>query len=238
MYSILKCCTRGRGNKSRVKWPYLRPFNQKGCQMLETVDLKAKKMAKDEYKPVHDELIGKLVVLQQQARSKGMGLVVLVEGWSGAGKGSRISELVYELDARATKVHVTDDIDPKEARRFPGAKWGVAGKNPLMKQFWQALGERGEITFYDRGWYTIAVEQALYGLTKANPKELEKLAKKVKKLPAVPHFGQTLSEVLRSGSQSRRILTAFRAQMPGSSEGRRCAARLVRRPGSYVTGRA
>ena len=45
-------------------------------------------------------------------------------------------------------------------------------------------------------------------------------------------------EVLRSGSQSRSILTAFRAQMPGSSEGRRCTARLVRRPGSYVTGRA
>ncbi|MBR5259219.1 MAG: polyphosphate--AMP phosphotransferase, partial [Eggerthellaceae bacterium] len=129
--------------------------------MLETVDLKAKKMAKDEYKPVHDELIGKLVVLQQQARSKGVGLVVLVEGWSGAGKGSRISELIYELDARATKVHVTDDIDPKEARKFPGARWGVAGKNPLMKQFWQALGERGEITFYDRDWYTAAAEQAL-----------------------------------------------------------------------------
>jgi polyphosphate kinase 2 (PPK2 family) len=59
--------------------------------MLEKVDLKAKKMTKEEYKPVHDELIEKLVVLQQRARSAGVGLVVLVEGWSGAGKGSRIS---------------------------------------------------------------------------------------------------------------------------------------------------
>ena len=100
-----------------------------------------------------------------QARSAGVGLVVLVEGWSGAGKGSRISELIYELDARATKVHVTEDVNPRAVRKFPGAKWGVTGNDPLMKQFWQALGERGEITFYDRGWYTAAVEQALFGLT-------------------------------------------------------------------------
>ena len=151
--------------------------------MLERIDLKAKKMTKDEYKPVHDELVGKLVLLQQEARSKGVGLVVLVEGWSGAGKGSRISELIYELDARATHVHVTEDIDPKAARKFAGAEWGVRGVDPMMKQFWQALGERGEITFFDRGWYTAAAEQALFGLTGADPKELKALAKKLKKLP-------------------------------------------------------
>lgn len=151
--------------------------------MLEQIDFKAKKMSKEEYKPVHDELVSKLVVLQQQARSAGVGLVVLVEGWSGAGKGSRISELVYELDARATHVHVTTDIDPKTARKFPGAKLGVTGIDPLMKQFWEALGERGEITFYDRGWYTAAAEQALFGLVKFESKELKKLAKKIEKLP-------------------------------------------------------
>ena len=152
--------------------------------MLERIDFKSKKMTKEEYKPVHDELIGKLVLLQQQARSVGVGLVVLVEGWSGAGKGSRISELVYELDARSTRVHVTEDIDPKAARKFKGAEWGVMGEAPLMKQFWKALGERGEITFYDRGWYTAAAEQALFGLTKADPKELKKLAKRAEALPS------------------------------------------------------
>ena len=151
--------------------------------MLERIDFKAEKLTKEEYKPVHGELVDKLVLLQQQARSKGVGLVVLVEGWSGAGKGSRISELVYELDARATKVHVTEDINPKEARKFPGAKWGVTGDYPLMKQFWQSLGERGEITFYDRGWYTAAAEQVLFGLTGADPKAVKRLAKKAKDLP-------------------------------------------------------
>ena len=151
--------------------------------MLEQVDLKAEKMTKEEYKPVHDELISKLVVLQQEARSKGVGLVVLVEGWSGAGKGSRISDLMYELDARATKVYVTEDMNPKEARKFPGLEWGVTGEEPMMKQFWEALGERGEITFFDRGWYSSAVEHVLFGLTKANPKALKELAEKMRKLP-------------------------------------------------------
>ena len=151
--------------------------------MLERVDLKAKKLTKKEYKSVHDNLIDRLVLLQQQARSKGVGLVVLVEGWPGAGKGSRISELIYELDARATHVHVTGDVDLKAAQSFTGAKWDVTGDNPLMKEFWQALGERGEITFFDRGWYTAAAEQVLFGLVSAHPKAAKKLAKKAKHLP-------------------------------------------------------
>ena len=47
--------------------------------MLEQVDLSAK-MSKEEYKPLHDELIAKLVVLQQEARKKGVGVVALNAG--------------------------------------------------------------------------------------------------------------------------------------------------------------
>ena len=151
--------------------------------MLERIDFSSKKMAKEEYKPVHDELINRLVLLQQQARSAGVGLVVLVEGWSGAGKGSRISELVYELDARSTRVYETEDIDPKDVREFAGSEWGVTGVEPLMRQFWEALGERGEITFFDRGWYTAAAERALFGLNEDDAKAMKKLAKKAKELP-------------------------------------------------------
>lgn len=46
-----------------------------------------------------DALTERLVVLQQEARAAGVGLVVLFEGWNGAGKGSRISDLMYNLDA-------------------------------------------------------------------------------------------------------------------------------------------
>ena len=148
--------------------------------MLEQVDFTVDKMTKEDYKPRHKELINKLVVLQQQARAKGIGLVVLFEGWGGAGKGSRISDLMYELDARATSVHVTEDFDVEAARRFVGAEWGVSDFQPVMQEFWKALGERGTITFYDRGWYTAAIDQALFELTDGKPEAAKKLAKKTK----------------------------------------------------------
>ena len=151
--------------------------------MLEQVNLNAPKMPKEEYKAKHDKLIEKLVVLQQEARRKGVGLVVLFEGWSGAGKGSRISDLMYELDARATSVHVTADIDVRSIVKFAGSEWGVTGYDPLMREFWKTLGERGTITFYDRGWYTTAAEQALIEAASAKPAVIKKLVKQAKSQP-------------------------------------------------------
>ena len=62
--------------------------------MLESVDLSRPPLSKEEYKPRRDALMEELVVLQQEAVKKGVGLVVLFEGWNGAGKGSRISDPV------------------------------------------------------------------------------------------------------------------------------------------------
>lgn len=126
--------------------------------MLEKVNFSEKPLEKDEYKARRDELMDKLVVLQQQAIHEGVGLVVLFEGWNGAGKGSRISDLMYNLDARATSVYVSPDVDVEETRDFAGRKQGVEGFFPMMQEYWKALGERGHITFYDRGWYTKATQ--------------------------------------------------------------------------------
>lgn len=129
--------------------------------MLETIDLELPQPSKDEYKTCHDELVEELVVLQQRAVTEGAGLVVLFEGWNGAGKGSRISDLMYNLDARATSVYVSPDVDAEELRDFAGRDLGVEGFYPMMQEFWQALGERGHITFYDRGWYTKATQMMM-----------------------------------------------------------------------------
>ena len=147
--------------------------------MLERVDFSAEKVSKEDYKPRYKELVNKLVVLQQQARAKGVGLVVLFEGWGGAGKGSRISDLLCELDARATSVYVTPDFDVKAAEEFPGRSWGVTGFQPVMQEFWKALDERGTITFYDRGWYSAGIWQALFELM-ADKRDAKKAAKKIK----------------------------------------------------------
>ncbi len=130
--------------------------------MLETIDFSKKSISKEKYKARRDELMSELVVLQQQARSAGVGLVVLFEGWNGAGKGSRISDLMYNLDARATSVYVTEDLSISEEASFAGALYGVSSFYPRMQQFWKALGMRGTLTFFDRGWYTVAVQHMLY----------------------------------------------------------------------------
>ena len=84
--------------------------------MLDQVNLNQPDIDKGTYKETHDALIERLVTLQQKARLQGVGLVVLFEGWNGAGKGSRISDLMFNLDARATSVHVTGDFDVDDAQ--------------------------------------------------------------------------------------------------------------------------
>lgn len=130
--------------------------------MLEKVTLIKEALKKAVYKEQWDELLAKLVVLQQQAHNEGVGLVVLFEGWNGAGKGSRISDLMYHLDARSTGVYVGLDLDPDTEREFVGRECGVTGFYPIMQPFWKALGERNSITFYDRGWYTAVIQHMLY----------------------------------------------------------------------------
>lgn len=130
--------------------------------MLDKIDFDVAPISKEEYKPVHDELVDRLVVLQQQAHSKGIGLVVLFEGWNGAGKGGRISDLLYNLDARATSVHVTENYDVKNAKRFRKNHYGATDYYPMMQQFWKALDMRGNMTLFDRGWYTTAIQELLY----------------------------------------------------------------------------
>ncbi|MCL2530521.1 MAG: polyphosphate--AMP phosphotransferase, partial [Coriobacteriia bacterium] len=132
--------------------------------MLEKVKLSDKKLAKEEYKALYSSLIKKLVLLQQQARAEEVGLVVLFEGWNGAGKGSRISDIVYHLDARATTVHVTKDIDEDELNYFHELNQDIKGFFPAMQEFWRALGPRGNITFFDRGWYTSVIQRMLFSL--------------------------------------------------------------------------
>lgn len=161
--------------------------------MLEAVELGLGKLSKAEYKPIHDELVERLVVLQQKARAKGVGLVVLFEGWNGAGKGSRISDLLYNLDARATGVHVMPDLDVEEARMFAATNKGVTGYFPLMQEFWQALGPRGDITFFDRGWYSKALQHMLYEEFGGSSDEL--VAAQLKRRAGALAIGECLASI-------------------------------------------
>lgn len=130
--------------------------------MLEKINLEKKDIKKKKYKEKYDSLISELVVLQQKARSKGIGIVVLFEGWNGAGKGSRISDLMYNLDARSAHVYVPANLDFSELKEFSGLEMGVSGYFPYMEEFWQNLGAREGISFFDRGWYNSAVQHLIF----------------------------------------------------------------------------
>ncbi len=161
--------------------------------MLGKVDFNVSDISKDEYKSVYDDLIKRLVVLQQQAHEKGIGLVVLFEGWDGAGKGGRISDLLYKLDARHTTVHVTESYNVKTAKKFRTGKLGASDFFPPMQQFWKALDMRGNMTIYDRGWYTTAIQHELYTSEKTlaeidmdniDPKHLERILGRINSIEA------------------------------------------------------
>ncbi len=152
------------GARRHGRW--LGVYEGKGEAMLETVRMDSQKVSKKEYKARFKELVSKLVVLQQEAKRKEVGVVVLFEGWKGAGKGSRISDLLYNLDARDTSVYVTEDFDEEEASLVLDEGFGATGYYPVMQQFWKSLGQRGSMTFYDRGWYSVVAQHVINKLPK------------------------------------------------------------------------
>ncbi|ACV21243.1 polyphosphate:AMP phosphotransferase [Slackia heliotrinireducens] len=123
--------------------------------MIEQVDL-TRALSKEEYKAPYDDLIAKLIVLQQRAKQENIGVVILMDGWQGSGRGSRIGDLLYNLDARLTNVHVLSDLDKREVEYFDSLGSGVTGYKPIMQEFWEDLGMRGTMTIYEQGWYAAA----------------------------------------------------------------------------------
>ena len=110
---------------------------------------------KSRCKTLQKELAG----LQQEVRRSGLPIIVLFEGWSAAGKGRTIGELISELDPRGYQVYSTAAPEPSEVRR------------PFLWRFWRDLPPRGEIAVLDRSWYRRAAEEtALSGerLTEIN----------------------------------------------------------------------
>lgn len=170
---------------------------QSGGIMLESIDMTEPKMSKEEYRSEYDSLISRLIVLQQKARSEEVGLVVLFEGWKGAGKGSRISDLVYHLDARGTSVHVAKGYGTQETMHIPEGPFGATGFFPPMQQFWKALGTRGNMTFFDCGWYTLAtqymIDRAIAAKKRGRtPEKYDLLRRVLRVVPSIESFESQL----------------------------------------------
>ena len=104
---------------------------------VERSKLTEKQQAKAEIKALQKELAD----LQQPLRQAGIPVIILFEGWSGAGKGRAISKLISRLDPRGFQVYPDTEPEPAELRR------------PYLWRYWNTLPARGQMAVLDRGWY-------------------------------------------------------------------------------------
>ncbi|MEW6356755.1 MAG: phosphate--AMP phosphotransferase [Planctomycetota bacterium] len=108
--------------------------------MLDKVDL-TKSLSKQEYQKVFEPLQWRLNDLQRQARSAGVPIIIVFEGWDAAGKGSLINRLASGLDPRGFKVHPISA--PNEEEHY----------HPYLWRFWTKLPPKGTMAIFDRSWY-------------------------------------------------------------------------------------
>lgn len=89
-----------------------------------------------------------LAATQVKLRESKIPVIVLVEGWGAAGKGSLINEFISELDPRFTSVFC-QEAAMEGAERFP-----------FLYPYFNAVPENGKILFMDSGY----MEESVHGL--------------------------------------------------------------------------
>ncbi len=108
--------------------------------MLESIDL-SRRIDKAEFKQAKEAMTLRLGTLQRRAKELGIPVLIAVEGWNAAGKGSLINELLLPLDPRGCKViHFGPPNEEAELR-------------PFLWRYWQATPAAGRIAIFDRSWY-------------------------------------------------------------------------------------
>ncbi|MBR2572492.1 MAG: phosphate--AMP phosphotransferase, partial [Clostridia bacterium] len=104
---------------------------------------------KDSLKKQIKALRARLLGQQQALLEAKLPVIVLIEGWAAAGKGSLIKELISEIDPRFYSV-VSPVIVPESEERYP-----------FLYQYVKAIPQNGKLTFLDSGWMESAVQKFL-----------------------------------------------------------------------------
>ena len=90
---------------------------------------------------------------QQLIKEKKLPVIIMVEGWSAAGKGSAISSTIQFMDPRFFKVYNMDNISEDEWRR------------PFLYRYAVKMPGQGQVAFFDGTYIDEAVKDYLAGLT-------------------------------------------------------------------------
>ncbi len=105
-----------------------------------------KELLKEEIKSLKDRLVAQ----PQLLREKKIPVLVLIEGWAAAGKGSLIKELISALDPRFYNV-VSPVIESEKEARYP-----------FLYPYATAIPENGKILFLDSGWMEDTIRKYLH----------------------------------------------------------------------------
>ncbi len=104
-----------------------------------------KDVLNEEIKALRARLIGQ----QQMIREKKLPVLILIEGWAAAGKGSLIKEIISEIDPRFYNV-VSPAVIPESEMRYP-----------FLYPYATAIPENGKLIFLDSGWMESVVRKKL-----------------------------------------------------------------------------
>ena len=112
--------------------------------MLKDIDT-SRKLSKEDYKEEINSLGLRLSEMQRTCRDENIPITIIFEGWSAAGKGSRINTLISYLDPRGYEVFTIQKTTEDERLR------------PYMWRFWQRIPAKGRIHIFDRSWYPVVM---------------------------------------------------------------------------------
>ncbi len=93
----------------------------------------------------------KLGIQQMKLKERKLPVLVLIEGWGAAGKGSAIGQIIKNIDPRFFKVFSMNDPTPEEQRK------------PFLCRFFEKIPEAGKFTFLDSGWMDEITKGVLHG---------------------------------------------------------------------------
>ncbi|HBA68171.1 MAG TPA: polyphosphate:AMP phosphotransferase [Lachnospiraceae bacterium] len=101
----------------------------------------------------------RLAKQQMQIKENKLPVLVLMEGWGTAGKGSCTGQIIGNIDPRFFKVVTLDKMTEEEKRK------------PFLSRYFAQIPEAGKFVFLDSGWMEETAGLRLHG--KLNEKEYE-----------------------------------------------------------------
>ncbi|SHH14364.1 polyphosphate:AMP phosphotransferase [Clostridium grantii] len=116
--------------------------------MLNELDL-SRKIEKNNYKIIMNDLEKKLEFLVRKVKDLGIPVILVFEGWGASGKGTLINKVILPLDPRLFKVYTINNFNEEEKLR------------PFLWTFWTKTPQDGMISIFDKSWYRKALVERM-----------------------------------------------------------------------------